>query len=68
MTYTQYARLNQEQLNRLHELEQRLGSWVVAVEPQAEVARLSEEELRQLSELEDELNVVLVAYRPSGNA
>jgi hypothetical protein len=65
MTYTRYAHLNEQQLTRLHELEQKLDGWIVAVEPQAEVARLSDDELRQLHQLEDELSVVLIAYRPA---
>lgn len=64
MTYIQYARLNREQLARLYELEKKLGGWVLAVEPQAEVAELSEEQLQELRAVEEELDVVLLAYRP----
>ena len=61
--YVKYPQLNQEQMQRVKELEQDLGTWVVAVEPTAKVAELSPEKLRELQEAEKELGMILLAYR-----
>jgi hypothetical protein len=49
---------------RLRSFETELGSWVLAVEPAAELADLSAAQLAQLQALEVELGVVLLAYTP----
>ena len=59
-----YARLDREKLARLTALEAKLGSWVVAVEPEVELANLSDAELRELQTAEQELGVILLAYKP----
>jgi hypothetical protein len=59
----QYARLDRDKIARLHQLEEELDSWIVAVEPVAELANLTEEQMRVLKTLEQELGVVLLAYK-----
>ena len=59
-----YARLDREKLARLTALEAKLGSWVVAVEPEVELANLSDAEVRELQPAEQELGVILLAYKP----
>lgn len=60
---TRYARLDREKMAKLRELEEKLGSWVVAVEPIATMAELSDEQLQQLQAIEEELGIVLLAYK-----
>ena len=55
-------RLDQERLQKLKALEQELGAWVVAVEPQATVAELPPDKLKRLQQAEQELGVILLAY------
>jgi hypothetical protein len=59
-----YARLEREQLEKLTTLEAKLGSWVVALEPEVKLAELSEAELAELQKAEQELDVILLAYKP----
>jgi hypothetical protein len=59
----QYARLDREKIARLRELETKFGSWLVAVEPIAELAELTDEELQELKSLEKEMGVTLLAYK-----
>ncbi len=63
--YVKYPQLDQERLQKLKALEQELGAWVVAVEPQATVAELPPDKLRRLQQAEQELGVILLAYNPS---
>ncbi len=63
--YVKYPQLDGEKMQKLKALEQELGAWVVAVEPQATVAELPPDKLRKLQEAEKELGVVLLAYRPA---
>ena len=56
------AKLSEEQLQRIHALEQELGKVLVAYEPQHVLAKLSSEEVEKLKAVEDELGVVLVAF------
>jgi hypothetical protein len=59
----QYARLDRDKIARLRQLEEDLDSWIVAVEPVAELAELTDEQMQALKKLEQELGVVLLAYR-----
>jgi hypothetical protein len=59
------AKLNQEQLAKVRELESALGTWVVAVEPKFQLADLTDEQLKALQAAERELGVVLLAYKAS---
>ncbi len=58
-----YARLNREKMAMLHELEGKIGTWVIAVEPASTMAEINEDQLRKLKELEAELGVILLAYK-----
>jgi hypothetical protein len=63
VAYVKYADLDRQQMEKLKALEKDLGSWVVAVQPQAQVAELPPEKLRQLQEAEREMGVILLAYK-----
>ena len=52
-------------MQKLQSLEKELGTWIVAVEPQAQVAPLTDDQLKRLQDAERELGVVLLAYRPA---
>ena len=54
--------LDEADLAKLHSLEGKLGSWVVALEQQRKLASISEEQLNELKALEKELHAVLLAY------
>ena len=58
-----YARLDREKMAKIRELEEKLGGWLIAVEPIATLAELSDEQLQAVKEAEDELGVVLLAYK-----
>lgn len=58
-----YARLDREKIAMLHELEGKIGSWVIAVEPAAALTEINEEQLKKLKALEEELGVILLAYK-----
>ena len=59
------AQLDNNELQRVRELEIELGVTVVALEPDPAFAELSAEQLHKLKAAERELNTVLLAYRPS---
>lgn len=60
------ATLEADKLNAVRELENEIGSPLVALSPvEAETATLPKDQLKKLQALEDELDVVLVAVRPS---
>ncbi len=67
VAYLKAAHLDGGGMQKLQSLEKELGTWVVAVEPQAQVASLSDEQLKRLQDAERELGVVLLAYRPAPN-
>jgi hypothetical protein len=56
------ADLDDAQLATLRALEDTLGVWLVALQPEYRLADLSEEKLRQLQATEKKLGVVLLAY------
>lgn len=58
-----YARLDREKMAMLHELEGKIGTWVIAVEPAATMTEISADQLKKLKELEEELGVILLAYK-----
>jgi hypothetical protein len=64
VAYLKAAQLDGERMQKLQSLEKELGTWIVAVEPQAQVAPLADDQLRRLQDAERELGVVLLAYRP----
>ena len=59
----QYARLDREKMAKIRELEEKLGGWLIAVEPIAPLAELSDEQLGLVQKAEEELGVVLLAYK-----
>ncbi len=65
VAYLKAAQLDGGRIEKLQSLEKELGTWIVAVEPQAQVAVLSDDQLRRLQDAERELGVVLLAYRPA---
>lgn len=56
------AHLDEASLAKLQQLEQAMGTTILAVEPLHPVAELSQEQLERLQQLEQALGVVLVAY------
>ncbi|MCB9418670.1 MAG: hypothetical protein H6667_02620 [Ardenticatenaceae bacterium] len=60
-----YARLDREKMAMLHELEGKIGKWVIAVEPATSMTEITDEQLLKLKALEEELGVILLAYKMS---
>lgn len=60
---TRYARLDRDKMAKIRELEEKLGGWLIAVEPMATLAELSDEQLKDVRAAEEELGVVLLAYQ-----
>lgn len=62
-----YARLDREKMAKIRDLEEKLGGWLVAVEPIAQLADLSEEEVQTIKAAEEELGVILLAYESNSD-
>ncbi len=56
------AELNPARLAKVRELEEELGTYVVALEPEFRLAALTPTQLERLKAAERELGVVLLAY------
>jgi hypothetical protein len=56
------AELDPARLEKVRKLEEELGAYVVALEPQFRLAELTAEQLGRLEAAEKELGVVLLAY------
>ena len=56
------AELDAARLAKVRELEEDLGAYVVALEPEFRLAGLTAEQLDRLEAAEKELGVVLLAY------
>lgn len=56
------AHLDEGSLGRLRELEQEIGSVIIAYRPESPYAALSDDQVRRLKDLEQELGLVLLAY------
>jgi hypothetical protein len=65
VAYLKAAQLDGGCMEKLRSLEKELGTWIVAVEPQAQVAPLSDDQVRRLQDAERELGVVLLACQPA---
>jgi hypothetical protein len=65
VAYLKAAQLDGGRMEKLRSLEKELGTWIVAVEPQAQVAPLSDDQVRRLQDAERELGVVLLACQPA---
>ena len=58
-----FARMDKTQIARVRELEEFLGTYVLAFEPVIKIADLTDQQLEKLQEVEAELGVILVASR-----
>jgi len=56
------ASLTKAQLEKVRALEEDMGTWVVALEPEFRLVELSEEQVKRLQSVEKELGLVLLAY------
>jgi len=59
-----FARLDKQRIERLRQLEEALGTYVLAFEPVMKIADLTPEQLELLQQAENDLDVILVAYEP----
>jgi hypothetical protein len=59
------ANLEEAEVERIRQMEEQLGTLILALEPHYPAAELSEEQLAKLHTLEQELGVVLIAYKGS---
>ena len=57
------ADLDETSIERIRQMEESMGSLIVALEPHVPLAELTEEQVRKLQDLEKELEVVLIAYQ-----
>jgi hypothetical protein len=57
------ANLDEASLKRVQQMEESMGTLILALEPHIPLAELSEEQMEKLSTLEQELGVVLIAYQ-----
>ncbi len=57
------ANLDEAGLKRIQQMEEAMGSLIVALEPHIPLAELSEEQMEKLKTLEEDLDVVLIAYQ-----
>jgi Holliday junction resolvasome RuvABC endonuclease subunit len=58
------AHLDTDGLGRLRQLEQEIGSVIIAYHPESPYAGLTTDQVQRLKALEDELGLVLLAYNP----
>ena len=58
------ATLDEASLKKLHQMEEAMGTVILALEPYHPLAELSDEQVQRLETLEKELGVVLIAYKP----
>jgi len=58
----QAKKLDDKDLNKLNDLEKKLGKCVVAWDQKLDPAVISEAEVKELQALEKEMNAILVAY------
>lgn len=63
-TCLSFARLDDYKLSRLHELEEELGTALIAMEERCHWSELDDERLHKLQKAEEELGLVLLAYEP----
>ena len=57
------ANLDEAGLKKVQQMEESMGTLIVALEPHIPLAELTEEQVEKLSTLEQELGVVLIAYQ-----
>ena len=57
------ANLDEAGLKKVKQMEESMGTLIIALEPHIPLAELTEEQVETLSNLEGELGVVLIAYQ-----
>lgn len=57
------ANLDEVSLKRVQDMEEAMGTLILALEPHIPLADLTPEQIEKLNALEQELNVVLIAYQ-----
>jgi hypothetical protein len=57
------ADLDEKSLKRVQQMEEQMGTLIIALEPHIPLAELSEDQVKRLNSLEEELGVVLIAYQ-----
>ena len=57
------AELDEDSLKRVQQMEEAMGTLILALEPHIPLAELSQEQVEKLNALEQELGVVLIAYQ-----
>ena len=58
------AKLDQEGVSRIREMEQEMGVHIMALEPGVKFTTLAPKQLSEVEALEKELGVVLLVYEP----
>lgn len=58
------ANLDEDGIKRIQQMEESLGTLILALEPHYPLAELTDDQLKKLQKLEEELGVVLLAYKP----
>ena len=57
------ADLDEASIERIRQMEEAMGTLIVALEPHVPLAELTEEQVRKLQDLEKEMGVVLIALQ-----
>jgi hypothetical protein len=57
------ANLDESELKKIRQMEESMGTLILALEPHVPLADLTEEQVEMLNTLEKELGVVLIAYQ-----
>jgi hypothetical protein len=57
------ANLDDPGLKKIQQMEESMGTLIIALEPHIPLAELTEEQVEKLCALEQELGVVLIAYQ-----
>jgi hypothetical protein len=57
------ANLDDTSIEKLKQMEESLGTLILALEPHHPLAELKEDQIQKLRQLENDLGVVLIAYK-----
>ena len=57
------ADLDEASIERIRQMEESMGTLIVALQPHFPLAELTEEQVRKLQGIEKEMGVVLIAYQ-----
>lgn len=57
------ASLDESELKKIRQMEESMGTLILALEPHIPLADLTDEQVQMLGALEKELGVVLIAYQ-----